>query len=264
MLVQNETVVKSTNKTVKSLAVVMPVYNEGEHIYDNLLEASRIVGRFAEDYEIVAVNDGSTDNSLEEIRRAMKADDHIRVVFYDENHGKGYAVKLGMMTSCKELTAFCDSDLELTPKMLKSYVRALKQSGADIVIGSKMHKNSRIDYPFLRKVMSYGYYFYLKALFRMNLKDTQTGIKLYKTSCIKDVLQHVDTDGFSFDIEVLAFAHSLGYRIIEMPVVLSFSRRAGNRSKIKPGTIFNMISDTLKIRRRVKRFKKDNRLAVKG
>ena len=134
MLAQNETVVKTTNKTVKSLAVVMPVYNEGEHIYANLLEASRIVGSFAEDYEIVAVNDGSTDNSLEEIRRAMKADDHIRVVYYDQNHGKGYAVKLGMMTSGKELTAFCDSDLELTPKMLKSYARALRQSGADIVI----------------------------------------------------------------------------------------------------------------------------------
>ena len=246
---------KKENKTVKSLAVVMPVYNEGEQIYNNLLQASKIVGRFAKDYEIIAVNDGSTDNSLDEIRRAMKVDDHIRVVYYDTNHGKGYAVKLGMMTSAKELTAFCDSDLELTPKMLKSYARALRESGADIVIGSKMHKNSKIEYPFIRKVMSYGYYMYLKLLFRMNLKDTQTGIKLYKTACIKEVLQHVETEGFSFDIEVLAFAQSLGYRIIEMPVVLSFSRKAGNRSKIKISSIFNMISDTLKIRQRVRKFK---------
>ncbi|MBR1674582.1 MAG: glycosyltransferase family 2 protein [Eubacterium sp.] len=250
---------KRDNKTVDSLAVVMPVYNEGERIYDNLLEASRIVGRFAADYEIIAVNDGSTDNSLDEIRRAMKADDHIRVVYYDKNHGKGYAVKLGMTTSSKKLTAFCDSDLELTPKMLKSYARALSQSGADIVIGSKMHKNSRIEYPFIRKVMSYGYYMFLKLLFRMSLKDTQTGIKLYKTECIKEVLQHVETEGFSFDIEVLAFAHSLGYRIIEMPVVLSFSRKAGNRSKIKISSIFNMISDTLKIRKRVREFAKTER-----
>lgn len=247
------------NKTVKSLAVVMPVYNEGEHIYANLLEASKIVGRFAEDYEIIAVNDGSKDNSLDEIRRAMKDDDHIRVVYYDVNHGKGYAVKLGMMTSAKELTAFCDSDLELTPKMLKSYARAMNESGADIVIGSKMHKNSRIDYPFLRKVMSWGYYIFLKLLFRMNLKDTQTGIKLYRTSCIRDVLQHVDTEGFSFDIEVLAFANALGYGIIEMPVVLSFSRKAGNRSKIKFRTIFDMMADTFRIRRKVNGFKKNSK-----
>ncbi|MCR5149299.1 MAG: glycosyltransferase family 2 protein [Eubacterium sp.] len=253
----SETIIKQekNEKTVKSLSVVMPVYNEGENIYRNLLQASHIIGRFAEDYEIIAVNDGSTDNSLEEIRRAMKEDDHIRVVYYDVNHGKGYAVKLGMMTSTKTLTAFCDSDLELTPKMLKSYARAMKQSNADIVIGSKMHKNSKVEYPFIRKIISWGYYIFLKVLFKLSLKDTQTGIKLYKTEALKEILKNVETEGFSFDIEILAFANRMGYKIIEMPVVLNFSRNGHNHSKIKVKTIFNMILETLKIRKRVKKFK---------
>ena len=242
-------------KPVKSMAVVMPVYNEGVHIYENLLKACKIVASFTEDYEIIAVNDGSTDNSLEEIRRAMKVDDHIRVVYYDINHGKGYAIKMGMNTSNKELTAFCDSDLELSPKMLKSYARALDQSGADIVIGSKMHRNSKVNYPFIRKFIGYGYYIFLKILFRLNLKDTQTGIKLYRTECIKKVLKEVRTEGFSFDIEILAFAVRMGYKIIDMPVVLSFSRDRDNHSKIKLKTIFEMIKETLEIRKRVKKYK---------
>ena len=122
----------------------------------------------------------------------------------------------------------------------------LKESGCDVVIGSKMHKESQLDYPPLRRFVSWGYYIILKVLFGMKIKDTQTGIKLYKASLIKRVGPMLRVQGYAFDIEVLALCANEGAKIDEMPVQIVFKRNASfGRIRIKD--IFKMFGDTLGI-----------------
>ncbi len=176
-----------------TLSVVMPAYNEGQHIYDNLVETDKILSTFVRRYEIIAVNDGSKDNTWDEIKRAASKLASVSDYGYSDNHGKGYAICHGIENASGRYIAFLDSDLELSPKMLKSFLKIMKEQDVDIVIGSKLHKDSKLDYPLIRKIMSYGYYLMLKVLFRLNVHDTQTGIKLFKNSVIKPITVTLDT-----------------------------------------------------------------------
>ncbi len=230
------------------LTVVMPVYNEGERIYRNLIETAAQLEKFCPSFLIIAVNDGSSDESKQEIERAAAADSRIKVISYDDNKGKGYAVRRGMLAAKSEYVAFLDSDLEIPPYLLEGFLRSAYEENADVVIGSKMHKDSKIEYPFLRKIMSYGYYYFMKMLFGLKVKDTQTGIKMFRTSKALPVLKAMRTSRFSFDIELLAISSKLNYKIIEMPVVVNFSRNKANRSRIRIRSIFEMIRDSFRIK----------------
>lgn len=241
------------NKNDITLSVVMPAYNEGKHIYDNLLTTSSILSTFLKRYEIIAVNDGSSDNTEEQITLAAAHDLHIIASGYPENQGKGHAISYGIAQSRGVYTAFLDSDLELSPKLLKSYLKELKEQDADIVIGSKQHPDSKLEYPLSRKIMSYGYYIMLKLMFHLNIHDTQTGIKLFKSAVIKPIAAELTTAGYAFDIEILLAAHKQGRRIIETPIELNYSRddtKDGRRIKIKD--IIKVFKDTLAIRRKYK------------
>lgn len=229
-----------------TLSVVMPAYNEGTKIYENLKRVSLVISDFVEDYEIIAVNDGSRDNTKDEVGRAAREDAHIRLVSYPQNGGKGKAIRKGVAAAKGYYIAFLDSDLDLPPEQLKDYLQVLINNEADVVIGSKMHKDSHIDYPFIRKIMSFGYYGLLRILFRFKIKDTQTGIKVFKADVIKPVIQLVKTKGFAYDIEILVAVNCRGYRIREMPVQLVFTRGNG-MGRIHISDIMNMFTDTFKI-----------------
>lgn len=236
------------------LTVVMPCYNEGTRIYRNIIETITQVEKFCDSFRIIVVNDGSQDETEYEIKRAMEQDHRIGMISYEKNQGKGYAVKRGMMASKSEYTAFLDADLELPPYLLEGFLKKAEE-GVDVVIGSKMHPESQVEYPFLRKVLSTGYYWFMKLLFGMKLKDTQTGIKLFRTEKIRPVLKMVRTSRFSFDIEILAIAAKKGLSIIEMPVVVNFSRNKSDKSKISFSSIYEMVRDSLRIRMYVSKLK---------
>lgn len=235
-----------------TLSVVMPAYNEGTHIYDNLLHTSRILSQFVKRYEIIVVNDGSLDQTLEEINRAAEADRHIVPAGYSNNKGKGYAITSGVKQASGRYIAFLDSDLELNPVLLHSFLKKMQKYNADIVIGSKQHPRSKLNYPPLRKFMSFGYYMMLVMLFHLNVHDTQTGIKLFKASVIKPIAEKISTNGYAFDIEILALANQAGYKIIEAPIELNYSRndKADGR-RIKLTDIIQVFKDTITIKLRL-------------
>ena len=142
----------------KKLSVVMPAYNEGENIYLNLLKTVEIVSGFHSNFEIIAVNDGSRDNTSDEILRAAEEDARIISVSYTPNGGKGKAIKEGVMKASGDYIAFLDSDLDLSPVHIKAFLDKMDKSSVEAVIGSKLHKDSKVNYPKRRKIMSVGYY----------------------------------------------------------------------------------------------------------
>ena len=229
--------------TEKKLSIVMPAYNEGEHIYQNLQIVSLTISKFIRRYEIIAVNDGSQDDTKSEIMRCMKNDTHIHIVSYKKNHGKGNAIKCGVSKATGDFIAFLDSDLDIPPSQIEQYMIPLINDKADVVIGSKMHKESKLEYPLIRKIISYGYYCMLKILFRLGVKDTQTVLKFIKADALKASMPLIRTQGFAYDIEILVALNCRKYRIMEMPVKLVF-RRGKGMGRIKLKDILKVFKDT--------------------
>lgn len=227
-------------------SVIVPAYNEGESIRENLLTIAQTLDSRVESFEILAVNDGSPDNTKEEIMKAVSSDPRIRYAGYENNRGKGGAIKHGVEQAQGDIIGFIDADLDISPDHLVSYLDRMEQTGCDVVIGSKMHKDSKLEYPLMRRIVSWGYFIILKVLFGMNIKDTQTGVKLYKAPLIKKISPKLKVKGYAFDIEVLALCANEGAVIDQMPVEIVFKRKASfGRIRIKD--IFGMFFDTLGI-----------------
>lgn len=224
------------------LSLIMPAYNEGERIFENLQTAMVQVLPLADEIELVVVNDGSSDDTLQQIRQAAALDSRIVVVNSPQNEGKGNALRLGTAAATGEYIAFCDADLDLAPAQLDRFIEIFQAENADAVIGSKMHPQSHVDYPLIRRVYSIGYYILLKILFRLDTKDTQTGLKLFRASAIKPVMRCVLVKRYAFDIEVLALICYNHGKICSAPVDLVFHRIASGR--IGWQDIYRMLWDT--------------------
>ena len=222
------------------LSIVMPAYNEEKLIYHSIMETLRIVEKFVPELEIIAVNDGSKDNTKAEIERAIKQDSRVRMVSSEKNRGKGNAIIAG----------FVDADLELNPSQLEGYLKKMLDDNKDVVIGCKFLKDSRLDYPFKRKVISMGYYIMLLVLFHLNVKDTQTGLKVFRVEAIKPVAHLIRTSGFAYDIELLVAIHRRGFSIAQMPVEVVYVRDSGVK-RIGMKDIWQAFCDTWAIFGRV-------------
>lgn len=235
-----------TNKYV--LSIVVPAYNEEAVIYHNLEQICDTVVLFCPNYEIIVVNDGSTDHTRSEICRAKKNNKRIKLLTYHQNRGKGGAVKEGIAHARGEYIAFLDADLDLSAEHLEVFLRTMIEQDADIVIGSKLHKDSELNYPLSRRIMSYGYYLLLHILFHLDIKDTQTGIKLFRAELIQPIAAELETNGYAFDIELLVRAVQYGLQIIELPVRLNYTRDTSPAAaRIQIQDVFGMLIDTLKI-----------------
>lgn len=232
------------------LSVVMPAYNEAAFIESNVLETVDTLSALNFDFEIIVVDDGSPDDTHRHaVRACMSHPERVRVVRYDRNRGKGNALMCGASYALGDYIAFLDADMDLHPRQLPTLLAIMEAKGADIVIGSKRHPLSNVNYPRLRKVLSAGYFWFIRALFGMPLRDTQTGLKIFKRTVVKDVFPRVLAKRFAFDVEILAVAHNRGYRITDAPVTLEFNR---SFSRINLRDIYNTFLDTLAIFYRLK------------
>ncbi len=224
----------------------MPAHNEGNRIYENLIKTYKVLRRTFTAHEIILVSDGSKDNTASEARRASAVADTIKVVDYDRNAGKGNALKTGFSHVNGELVAFLDADLDIHPRQIQTLFHTMDKMHADVVVGSKYHPASKLNTPKRRKLISLIYRIILFILFRLPLRDTQAGLKLFKTEVLKKVFPKVMCKRFAFDVELLANAHHIGYKVSECPIVLKFRRemRWGN---IKFETLYSTGMDTLAI-----------------
>jgi len=234
-------------KSRKKISVIMPVYNEESCIYSNLHETATVLkGAFDHNYEIIAVDDGSSDHTHRGMVKAAGKLNKVKAVKLDTHQGKGVALRYGFQFATGDLVAFLDADLDLHPGQLVSFCDMMEENHCDIVIGSKRHPESVFDYPTRRRVLSFFYQLLIVVLFGLSVRDTQVGLKLFKFEVLKKVFPKVLVKAFAFDLELLANAHRLGYQVIEAPITRSFDRetRWGN---IRFRDIRNMLIDTLAI-----------------
>ncbi len=204
------------------LSVVVPVYNQAGSIVENLRTIRERIGReLAELTEIVVVSDGSIDRTEERLIESRS--EAFRVIHYDRNLGKGYAVKVGALASRGRWVSFVDADLDLDPGFLPHFLDVAEREALDFAIGSKRHPDSRVHYPRARRIASWGYQQLVRVLFRLNVRDTQVGLKLFRREVADEVLPLLLVKRYAFDLELLAVSRALGFdRIKELPIALDY------------------------------------------
>lgn len=223
----------------------MPAFNEAPHIERNLRETVDTLAGLGCDFEVIVVDDGSRDETGRVAGESLGEHySNVHLLRYDRNEGKGNAVMRGTAIATGDYIVFLDADMDLHPAQLPTFFDIMARDNADVVIGSKLHRDSDVNYPLSRRIVTMGYYALVWLLFGLPLRDTQTGLKLFKAHVLRRVFPKVLVKRFAADIEMLVVAHSLGYRIREAPVTLRFQRRFG---RIKLWDIKLILQDTLAI-----------------
>lgn len=226
------------------LSFVIPAYNEEDSIETALCTIDGIVKNRNSPYEIVVVNDGSKDKTLSRTIMYARRNCHVKVISYDENVGKGYAVKAGFMQATGEVVVFADSDMEIDLSVVSSYVEALQRG--DIVIATKWHPDSVVEMPLTRRILSHGFNVFARILTGAKLKDTQVGLKAMRKSVFVNIFPRLCVKRYAFDVELLAVASLYGLKIVEMPTQL----RIGGTLRLKE--VLKMFVDLLGIAYRLR------------
>lgn len=198
------------------LSLVMPAYNEEDNIGLVVERVDSLVGRLGLNYELIVVDDGSVDKTRTKVNDFAASNGHVRVVGYNNNVGKGFALRTGFSHAIGDMVVFMDGDSDIDPKQVTRYVEALKE--ADVVVASKWHPQSKVETPLVRKILSHGFNVLVKLLVGLRLSDTQTGLKAIRRDAFLDVFPRLTVKRYAFDVEMLALANLLGLSIVELPI----------------------------------------------
>lgn len=227
------------------LSVIIPVYKQEKTILRDLSRIQKTLAKIRYEYEIILVFDGLHDNSNKKIKKiALK---HIKKIIYMKNQGKAYAVRLGMKQATGNYVLFIDSGMEIHPNGISMLLEHMEWYDADIIVGSKRHPASVVHYPWNRKILSFGYYLFVKLLFGIEVHDTQAGIKIFKRKVLKKILPRLVEKKFAGDLEMLVVAKAYGYkRIFEAPIKLNYALSPVTSAAVLK-SIWGIFIDTLAI-----------------
>jgi glycosyltransferase involved in cell wall biosynthesis len=229
------------------LSLIIPAYNAAEFIELNVREVVAALEPLGAAFEVLIVCDGCADDTVASARCIR--DERVRVLDYAANHGKGYAVCFGVAHARGRLIGWLDADLDISPRVILEAVSRFDQRNVDAVIGSKRHPDSRVSYPLVRRLLSWGFQLLVRLLFRINVRDTQVGAKVFRREMIATVAPLLLIKQYAFDLEVLAVGAQFGFdRIEEVPIELAY-RFTG--SGINQRAVKRMFQDTLAIAYRI-------------
>lgn len=231
------------------VSVIIPTYNQEKTILKDIKRIYEVMEETRWDFELIVVDDGSTDDTFSEMKKFRKR--KVKKVGYKTNKGKGHAIRYGMARAEGDYIAFIDSGMDIDPNGISMILEHMEWYGADIIVGSKGHPVSQVKgYSFTRKLYSFGYHLLVSIFFRLPLRDTQTGLKVFRRKVLEVVLPRLVVKQFAFDIELLAVAKYLGFgKIYEAPVSVNFdeSKSNFNRFLFLSPYIRKMLQDTLAV-----------------
>ena len=231
------------------VTIIMPVYNGERYIAESIKRVMNYMERLSRPYEIIVVDDGSTDGTY---RAALKsANERVRIVRYKKNRGKGYAFISGVLRSKGDIILLFDADLDVPLRQINMLLRVMEGTNIDILVTNKWHPMSKTIASPVRKFLSRAFNALVRLLTGLKMQDTQTGAKAFRREALLRIVKHLYVKRFTFDVELLLVAKQLGYKIAEVPslkpIVLT------SRFKIKE--IAHMILELLSITYRHKMFR---------
>jgi len=232
---------------MKRFSLIIPVYKQEKTIKRDILTVIQALETLSTPFEIIPVVDGMLDKSMREAKTVK--DKRVMVVGYETNRGKGYAVRYGFAHATGDVIGFMDAGGDLKASALPLMINQFLYKQADVVMGSKRHPDSKVIYPWIRKIYSWGYQKIVKLLFGLDVTDTQVGMKIFRRKLLEDVLPRLLVKQFAFDIEMLAVAYHLGYRkIYESPVEITLNMSSSSIIPMKMfPVIYNVLNDTFAV-----------------
>lgn len=218
-----------TMRQDSSISVVIPAYNEESNISGTLTEVHGYLSGKGLDYEVIVVDDGSTDGTLVRARGFEGNIPGFRVIESSPNRGKGYVLRKAMLRASGDRILFMDADNSTSIKELEKFIPVLDKE-ADVYIASRRIPGAEVEVPFIRRVMGTVYIYLAEIILGIRVSDINCGFKIFSRKAAHDVFQEQVMDDWSFDAEVLYLCKKKGYDVKEVPVTWEHK----DTSKVKP------------------------------
>lgn len=212
------------------VSIVIPALNEEARLPASIREIRWVFPD--QPWEFLIVIEPGTDDTEAVAREAADGDGRFNFVINPVARGKGYAVKTGMLLALGDVVFFMDADLSVPLRFIDGFLEEAGRSGADVLIGSRQHGASVIPIrqPLSRELAGRLFNMALRLAGVTRFADTQCGFKAFRREAAREIFSRVRQDGFGFDVEALAIAEALGFRVTELPV--EWSDAPG--SKLRP------------------------------
>jgi len=221
------------------LSIIIPMFNEEEVIDETIKSVTSELVSLNLNWEIILVNDGSTDNTLDLCRRASALDDRVRIVAYSPNRGRGYALRQGFNAAAGDVVISIDADLTYSPDHISLIWNEMKKNESDIVLGSAYMKGGKvINVPLKRILISRLGNFILGLSFPGKIKTITCVLRGYRKEVIDSL--ELESDDKDIHLEILAKAISVGFRIKEIPAVLKGRKKGKSKFKFKATSISHL------------------------
>ena len=224
--------------TSLDLSVIIPAFNEESLIVSTLDCLHTYLSARPQSFEILVVDDGSQDKTVEFVRQLQKRHERLRLLSNPQNMGKGFSIQRGVLESHGQIIIFTDADLPYKLDAIDGFLQAL-QSGCELAIGSRVLPGSEVKgVPMLRYAAGQIFSWMVQAVLFQGLPDTQCGFKSFRAQAAKDIFRRLTIGGFGFDVEMLFIARKRKYAIQPVPVHMIEHRQ---RSRVR------LMSDSLKM-----------------
>ncbi len=224
-----------------NLTIVFPCFNEAERLPRTLTTYLARLPADPRQVELLVVDDGSTDHTLTVADQVATTDQRVRVIRTQPNHGKGFAVRTGMLAAEGDLIVFTDADGSYGPDDVSRIVEALAH--APVAIGARHPDDTG---PTVRQLASRVFNLAMRLLLGLPFSDTQCGLKGFRRDAAEALFRRARVDGFAFDAEALLVARRLAIEVVEVPV--RAEERQGSKVRLR-GDALKMLADMWKVRR---------------
>ena len=214
-------------------SVIIPAYNEEKTVARAIRETAAVFDPLKKEYEIIIVDDGSTDGTADIVGSLSEELPFVRLLKHEENRGKGGAVRTGVMNASGELVLFMDSDLSTHPAEAPAFIAKMGES--DIVIGSRRIPGAVIakPQPWYRSLSGRTINFIIRHFLKLPHRDTQCGFKMFRREAAQNIFQDMSPSRWTFDAEILMRAYAHEYRVEELPITW----RNNENSRVRTGEV---------------------------
>jgi glycosyltransferase involved in cell wall biosynthesis len=230
---------EESSRAKPGISVFFPAYNDGGTIASMVLSAILVLEPLTSDYEVIVVNDGSTDYTKEIVDELERKYERVWVIHHDGNKGYGGALRTGFASATKELIFYTDGDAQYDVRDFKTLWEAMGE-GVDVVNGYKV---SRSD-PLYRTIIGRMYHWLAKLAFGLRLRDVDCDFRLIRSSVFDRV--HLESDSGVICVEMMKKIQDAGFKIVEVPV-RHYPRAYGGSQFFSPRRIFRALSDLFKL-----------------
>jgi len=238
---------------IMKISLIIPAYNEEKRIKNTLLEYDRFLKNNYNDYEIIVVCDGCRDQTPIIVKKISENNNGIKLLKFEHRLGKGGGIIQGFTHATGDIVGFTDADGATSPSDYQKLIEAI-QKGIDVAIGSRKMEGAKITVhqSKMREFVSKGFNILVNIWFKLGIKDTQCGAKVFKNEVIQKILPFIKTRGFEIDVELLWRAKKGNYKLKEIPIVWEHKEETTFNFKFVPDMFIGLLKLRLRGHKKTK------------